>query len=47
MTIERQISGGIVGLVVDTRGRPLDLSDQKISYDHLTQWAEAMDLYPA
>jgi len=46
MAIERQISGGIVGLVVDTRGRPLDLSDQNISHDHLTQWVEAMDLYP-
>ena len=46
MAIERQISGGIVGLVVDTRGRPLDLSDQTISHDHLTQWVEAMDLYP-
>ncbi|MAT75703.1 methylaspartate mutase [Candidatus Poribacteria bacterium] len=47
MAVERQINGGIVGLVVDTRGRPLDLSDQNISHDHLTQWAEAMDLYPA
>lgn len=46
-SVEKEVSGGIVGLVVDTRGRPLEIqteSDLRVS--QLTKWQNALDTYP-
>ncbi|MBF0314670.1 MAG: glutamate mutase L [Oligoflexia bacterium] len=41
------IKGGVVGLVIDGRGRPLIVpSDQKLRKQRITEWNKAMDLYP-
>ncbi len=41
------LSGGLVGIVVDARGRPLSLaSDLETRRGQLVQWIEAMNLYP-
>ena len=41
------LSGGLVGIVVDARGRPLSLaSDVEIRRAQLVKWIEAMKLYP-
>ncbi len=45
--VEAEVSGGIVGLVVDTRGRPLDIatdSTQRIA--DLKRWTQALAVYP-
>lgn len=39
--------GGEVGLVIDTRGRPLVMHvDKAKRYEQLQRWAKALDLYP-
>ena len=46
-SVEREVSGGVVGLVVDTRGRPLEIqteSDSRVI--QLTKWQNALDTYP-
>jgi len=46
--VKRQVTGGVVGLVVDTRGRPLTLATERS--DRLTslrRWYHALDLYPS
>ena len=46
-SVEKEVSGGIVGLVVDTRGRPLEIqteSDSRVI--QLTKWQNALDTYP-
>ncbi len=46
VSVEKMVTGGAVGLVVDTRGRPLDLSKPSITNDHKNRWTEALELYP-
>jgi len=44
---EVTLDGGSVGLVVDTRGRPLQMSaDKKARFQQLQKWSAALDLYP-
>ncbi len=44
--VETEVTGGVVGLVVDTRGRPLEVSpDPKIRVADLTKWTEALEVY--
>ena len=45
--VEAEVEGGVVGLVVDTRGRPLEVS--KVSTERvplLKKWFEALEVYP-
>ena len=45
--IETEAMGGVVGLVIDTRGRPLEIptdSEQRVA--QLTKWHTALDAYP-
>lgn len=45
--IEAEVEGGVVGLVVDTRGRPLEVSnasDERVTL--LKKWFEALEVYP-
>ncbi len=45
--LEADVIGGVVGLVVDTRGRPLEIpldSTQRVA--QLTKWQEALNTYP-
>ena len=46
VSVEKMVTGGAVGLVIDTRGRPLDLSKPNITNDHKNRWTEALELYP-
>ncbi|MDE0634832.1 MAG: glutamate mutase L [Candidatus Poribacteria bacterium] len=46
--VETEAMGGVVGLVIDTRGRPLEIptdSTQRVA--QLTKWQEALDIYPS
>ena len=46
--VEAEVTGGIVGLVIDTRGRPLEIPpDAAQRVAHLTKWQTALDTYPA
>ena len=46
--IETEVIGGVVGLVVDTRGRPLEIStDPELRVAQLTKWHTALDTYPS
>lgn len=46
-TINKKVAGGVVGLVFDTRGRPLVLPENKDERVRcLNKWAKAMNLYP-
>lgn len=45
--VEAEVIGGVVGLVIDTRGRPLEIptdSTQRVA--QLTKWQKALDIYP-
>jgi uncharacterized protein (TIGR01319 family) len=45
--VTREIQGGVVGLMLDGRGRPLQLSaDQQVRVATLNRWYQAVDLYP-
>ena len=45
--VEAAVMGGVVGLVVDTRGRPLDIpTDTQQRVPQLTKWQSALDAYP-
>jgi len=47
-TVKGEAVGGVVGLMLDGRGRPLILSDKPAQRrEDLLAWAKAMDLYPA
>ena len=42
-----EVQGGVVGLILDTRGRPLQLPAEAGQRRRaLETWAQAMDLYP-
>ena len=46
--VETEVIGGVVGLVVDTRGRPLKIStDPELRVAQLTKWHTALDTYPS
>ncbi|KHE91167.1 MAG: glutamate mutase L [Candidatus Scalindua rubra] len=47
--ITKKVTGGVVGLVIDARGRPLDLNSSKGKEpieDVLSKWNTAFDAYP-
>ncbi len=45
--VETTAMGGVVGLVVDTRGRPLEIpTDSTRRVTQLTKWQEALETYP-
>jgi uncharacterized protein (TIGR01319 family) len=45
--IERTVKGGTVGVILDGRGRPLVLPEDRASgRAAMTRWVDAMDLYP-
>ncbi len=45
---ESTLTGGVVGLIVDTRGRPFVLpTDESERVKRLDKWAAAFDAYPA
>jgi hypothetical protein len=45
--VEREITGGEVGLILDARPRPLMLPDHPAwRAELLTQWSRALDVYP-
>jgi len=45
--IQTEVVGGLVGLILDCRGRPLELpSDDKRRSEKLVNWIEALDVYP-
>jgi uncharacterized protein (TIGR01319 family) len=46
--VEKQIHGGVVGVILDGRGRPFDLSTlaEQDRVKYLTQWMAELDIYP-
>ncbi|HSB46233.1 MAG TPA: glutamate mutase L [Nitrospira sp.] len=45
--VTREVQGGVVGLMLDGRGRPLQLpSEQMARVAALAKWYQAVDLYP-
>lgn len=45
--IETILEGGVVGIIIDARGRPLNLpSDSNKRIDSLNRWADALNVYP-
>ena len=45
--VEAEVTGGIVGLVIDTRGRPLEIpADSAQRVAQLAKWQTALDTYP-
>jgi len=43
-----EVKGGVVGLILDARGRPLTIEhDETVRVEQLQRWAQAMDLHPA
>ncbi len=45
--LEAEAMGGVVGLVVDTRGRPLEIPiDSTQRVEQLNKWQEALNTYP-
>ena len=46
--LEADVMGGVVGLVVDTRGRPLEISsDPTERVAKLTKWQDTLNIYPS
>lgn len=46
--LEAEAMGGVVGLVVDTRGRPLEIPlDPTERVEQLNKWQTALNIYPA
>jgi hypothetical protein len=45
--VEGVAHGGTEGIIIDTRGRPIQVpEDEQSRVDKLTEWIEAMNLYP-
>ena len=45
--VTREVQGGVVGLMLDGRGRPLQLpADEQARVANLKTWYQAVDLYP-
>ncbi|HHY68653.1 MAG TPA: methylaspartate mutase [Firmicutes bacterium] len=46
--VETQVHGGVVGVIIDCRGRPTVLpEDPVLRNQKLVEWFKAMDMYPA
>ena len=46
-SIEREVRGGTVGLILDARGRPLALPTERAAGRSLVEtWVNALQLYP-
>jgi hypothetical protein len=46
-TAERKVSGGVAGIIVDARGRPLPIPEaERERVAKLTRWLAALDVYP-
>ena len=46
--VEREVIGGTVGLILDGRGRPLEMpTDRNVSRPMITEWVKALELYPS
>lgn len=44
----KKVFGGVVGIVIDTRGRPITLAKDKTSRgEQLQRWTKAIEAYPA
>ena len=44
--LEREVSGGLVGLILDARGRPLELPAERAACQStMRRWSEALSLY--
>jgi len=47
-SVSREVTGGVVGLILDGRGRPFDLpSDRAARVAMLERWNQALNIYPA
>ena len=47
VAVTKEVHGGVVGLLLDGRGRPLKLpAEQQARVASLTKWFDAVDLYP-
>jgi len=47
MPVTREVQGGVVGVMLDGRGRPLQLpADSPARVAALTKWFKAVELYP-
>lgn len=45
--VERELEGGVVGVIIDARGRPLLLPNNEEERAHtLAKWERALDVYP-
>jgi uncharacterized protein (TIGR01319 family) len=45
--VEKEIYGGVTGIILDGRGRPFNLpTDNKIRVQKLKEWMIALDIYP-
>jgi hypothetical protein len=45
--VEAELHGGLVGIVFDCRGRPIELPSNDVQrVAKLTEWIRAMDVYP-
>ena len=45
--VTEKVKGGIVGLLLDGRGRPITIAmDEAARVQQLQAWADAVDLYP-
>jgi hypothetical protein len=45
--LEATVKGGVVGIVMDARGRPIQMAEKEEErVRQVTAWAQAMDLYP-
>jgi len=45
--IEKEVRGGTVGLILDARGRPLRLPDDRLACQKaMAEWVDAIGLYP-
>ncbi|MFO8078905.1 MAG: glutamate mutase L [Armatimonadota bacterium] len=46
-SVEAEVEGGVVGLIIDARGRPLELpEDDAKRVESIRRWERALDLYP-
>lgn len=45
--VNKKLFGGVVGVVIDTRGRPIILAkDKALRVEQLKRWTKALDAYP-
>jgi uncharacterized protein (TIGR01319 family) len=46
-TLETEIEGGVVGIILDGRGRPLQIPTENVArVEALTKWFDALNMYP-